>query len=579
MGRKPGDPTIMKQTLLMPSLALLIIGFMCFYISTPHRPGRTAINFCEAGQIHTLDPDKMTWMQDIRVAMGLWEGLAQYDPHSLKPIPGVAKSWRISADGLKYTFYLRPSARWSNGQRVTSADFLFAWKRILQPSTAAGYVTMLFHLAGAQAYFNSVATDPQRHLGFSSVGVKAPNAHELIVTLAHPCGYFLSLMAFPPFFPLNPGAMARFKTAAHGTAPVHYDPVWTRPPNLITDGPFRLAAWKFHQYLELRPNTFYWDRRAVKCSTLYIRNFPDSQSAFLAYQSGAVDVLSFVPSRFAPALLRQQREHIRDDVHDLPVFGSYYYNINCRHKPLNNPLIRRALDLAIDKQAIVKHILRVPDRALRVLVPPDSIPGYTSPRGLRMNIVQARKLLAQAGYPGGRGLPVFKFLTNSGAAINIAIAQAISAMWRKNLGVRTSIHQEESKIFNQDVVHGHYDISRAGWYGDYMDPTTWLDLYRTGNPNNLTGFSNPRLNQLLHEASYQADAVKRFALLHDAEKLLVTRWMPSIPIFQYSDGLMYNPRRIGGIYPNVRMITLLKYIHWIHARIHPSTGLAAEGWP
>ncbi len=548
---------------MIPSLVLLLVGAICFYISTPHRLGRGAINFCEAGQIHTLDPDKMTWMQDIRVAMGLWEGLAQYDPKTLQPIPGVAKSWTISPDGLIYTFHLRHNARWSNGQQVTSEDFLFAWKRILHPSTAAGYVTMLFHIAGARPYFNSLAAHPRHHKPFSSVGVKAPNPRTLVVTLTHPCGYFLSLMAFPPFFPLNPAAMARFRTPEHGIASAHYNPCWTRPPYLVSDGPYYLAAWKFHQYLELRPNRYYWDRRAVRCTTLYVRNFPDTQSAFLAYQSGAVDVLSFVPPRFAPALLRQQRLHLRDDVHYLPVFGSYYYNLNCRHKPLNNPLIRRALDMAIDKQAIVKHILRVPDRPLEVLVPPDSIPGYHSPRGLPMDIAAAQKLLAQAGYPGGRGLPIFKFLTNSGAAMNIRIAQAIAEMWRKNLGVRINIHEEESKIFNQDVVHGHYDIARAGWYGDYMDPTTWLDLFRTGNPNNLTGFSNRRLDQLLHQASRQADAARRLALLHDAEKLLVTRWMPAIPLFQYSDGLMYNPKRIGGLATNIRMITLLKYIHWI----------------
>ena len=552
----------MRQTLLIPSLVLLIVGSICFYISTPHRQGANAITFCEAGQIHTLDPDKMTWMQDIRVAMGLWEGLAQYNPKTLQPIPGVAKSWKISHHGLTYTFYLRRKARWSNGRPVTTADFLFAWKRILQPSTAAGYVTMLFHIAGAKAYFNSLAAG--RHPAFASVGVKAPTPYKLVVTLAHPCGYFLSLMAFPPFFPLNPAAMARFRSTAHGLSPEHYDPRWTRPPYLVSDGPYRLAAWKFHQYLELRPNKYYWDRQAVKCPALYVRNFPDSQSAFLAYQSGAVDVLSFVPTLFAPALLRQQRRHLRDDVHYRPVFGSYYYNINCRHKPLNNPLVRRSLDMAIDKRAIVEHILRLPDRPLEVLVPPESIAGYVSPHGLPMNIPAARKLLIKAGYPGGRGLPVFKFLTNSGAAINIRIAQAVAEMWRHNLGVRVSIHQEESKIFNQDVVQGNYDIARAGWYGDYMDPTTWLDLFRTGNPNNLTGFSNPRLNLLLHEASRQADAARRFALLHQAEKLLVTRWMPSIPLFQYSDGLMYNPKRIGGISTNVRMITLLKYTHWIH---------------
>ena len=561
----------MKRTLLAPSLLLLLLGAACYRLTVGGAPGRGAIVFCEAGQIHTLDPAKMTWMQDIRAALALWQGLVRYNPRTLAPLPGIARSWRISSNRLTYTFYLRRRARWSNGAAVTANDFLFAWKRMLHPATGAGYVMMLFHIAGAKAYFDSLARHPEDHLSFATVGARALGRRTLVVHLAHPCTYFLDLLAFPPFFPLNARSMQPFAYRRGRSG--GYQPRWTRPPHLVTDGPYKLIGWKFHQYLLLRPNPYFWDRRAVRCRRLLIANYPDAESAFLAYQSGAVDVLSFVPSDFAHALLREQRLGQRDDVHDRLVFGSYYYLFNCRHKPLNNPQVRIALALAINKREIVRDVTRLPERPLNVLVPPGSIPGYRSPRGLSMNIAAARKLLAAAGYPDGHGLRRLKFLTDNAAAINGRIAQAVQEMWRKELGVRIRINEEETKVFHQDMVHGNYDIASAGWYGDYMDPTTWLDLFRTGNPNNLSGFSSRRYDSILQRAGRTVHSVERFALLRRAEKLLVEKYMPAIPLFQACDGLMYHAARIGGLSMNVRMITLLQYIHWRRNR----KGIPAAG--
>ena len=553
----------MRRVLIIISLLLMLIFVGGFWISGGDAVRSRAIIFCQAGQIHTLDPARMTWIQDIRTGLALWQGLTQYNPKTLSPMPGVAQSWTISANGRTYTFHLRRQARWSNGDPVTAANFIFAWKRMLHPATGAGYVEMFFHIAGAKAYFNALAKRHGRPRPFSSVGIKAPDLHTLIVTLNAPCPYFLDLMAFPPFFPLNQSSMARFAVRS-GDSFSYYNPRFTRPPYLVTDGPYRLTAWRFHQYLELKPNPYFWARRTVRCRELRIVSFSDSLSAFRAYQSGAVDVLSFVPPQFTAALLGQEHAGLRHDVHYRPVFGTYYYIINCTHPPLTNDLLRRALDLAINKRQIVDDVTRLHEKPLRVLVPPGAIPGYHSPHGLAMNVPEARRLMRQAGYPDGRGLRPLKFLTNDTDSLNMLVAQAIAQMWQRNLGVRIRIETEESKAFNQDCVQGNFDIARAGWYGDYMDPTTWLDLFRTGNPNNHSRFSNRPYDQLLHQADIEANPARRFALLTDAERLLVDRYMPAIPLFQYTDGLMYHWQNIGGIRPNVRMITLLQYIHWKH---------------
>lgn len=501
----------------------------------------------------------MTYLQDIRVAQGLWEGLLQYAPRTLTPIAGVAQRWTISANQRTYTFYLRSDARWSNGQKVTSHDFVFEWRRVLQPHTGSGYVFLYFHIAGAKAYFDSLAKSPQHHLPFSSVGIRAPNARTLTVTLNHPCSYFLDLMAFAPFFPLDARAMRPFKEVSHHV--VSYNPIWTRPPNLVTNGPFKLVDWRFHQFLELRPNPFYDQRSQVRCALLKIVNYEDPTAAFLAYRSGVINVLGFIPSSLGPALARQERRGLRHDVHITPVFGTAFLDLNCQKGVLKNRLVRQALDMAIRRRQLVQHVVCMPEVPVRVLVPPDTITGYQSPRGLPQNVKLARQLLKKAGYPDGRGIPPLRYLVVSSSPLSARVAEAVGAMWKRELGVRIHIRSEEGKIFHQDCVHGRFDVAGEGWYGDYPDPSTWLDLFLSGNPNNVTHYSSQRYDALIHRASREVDPAARMALLHRAEAHLVDAAIPAIPLFQMSDGMIYNAKKIGGIRPNFRMMTLLKYIH------------------
>lgn len=549
----------MRKTLLLPTLLLLGVCAGGFWLSTGSKSDHHAIVFCQQGQIHTLDPAKMTYLQDIRVAEGLWEGLAQYAPRTLTPIPGVAKSWTISKNKLVYTFHLKRNASWCNGHRVTSGDFVFEWRRVLQPHTGSGYVFLYFHIAGARQYFNSIAAHPHHHLPFSTVGIKAPNRRTLIVTLNHPCVYFLDLMAFPPFFPLDRQAMRRFRVQYHGV--VGYNPVWTRPPNLISDGAYQLTDWRFHQFLELKPNPYYDQRSQVHCPWLKIVNYDDATAAFLAYRTRVINVLGFIPGPLGPALVKQEASGRRDDVHMTPVFGTMFLNLNCQKGVLKNRLVREALDLAINRHALVAHVVRMPVVPLHVLVPPHTIRGYESPHGMGFNPELARKLLKQAGYPGGRGIKPLRYLVVAGYPITSRLAEAIGAMWRKTLGVRIEIDSEEGKIFHQDCVHGDFAVAGEGWYGDYPDPTTWLDLFISGNPNNMSHYQSRRYDHLLHLAAYESNAHDRFTLLHRAEADLVNKAFPAIPLYQMADGMIYNRAKIGGIRPDFRSITLLKYIH------------------
>jgi oligopeptide transport system substrate-binding protein len=553
----------MLRTLLVPSLLLLLLAAACFTLTAGTR-SRAAITVASADELQTLDPGQMSWAVDIRAAMGLWEGLTAYEPHTLRPIPGVAQSWEISPDARRYTFHLRPDARWSDGTPVTAADFAFAWQRNLRPATHAPYRDKLLLLRGAQAWADpppslssAAAVTAARQPALSGVaGIIVRDPRTLIVELEQPCTYFLDLLAFPPFFPLHEAAMRPF--LIDGDPAKGYRGEWTRSPNLVSNGPFRLTDWSFKRHLLLQRNENYWDVANVHCPSLRLVTYDDPRAFFLAYQSGIVDVLTRVPEQFAPELLEQVRAGRRHDVQFQPVFGTYYYLFNCQKAPFNDVRVRKAFALAIDKSRLVA-MLRLGQRPLDVLVPPDAIAGYSSPRGVPMNVPEAQRLLAAAGYPAGQGLAPVEILFNN-EAIHDRIAQVIGQMWGANLGVRVTYRGVERGTFGTTRKSQDFAVARGGWYGDYVDPTTWLNLAYTGDGDNDGRFSSPRFDALLDQAAAETDAARRLAILADAERILVEEEFPFIPLYQYSDGVMYDPDRIDGAQLNVRNMILLKYL-------------------
>jgi oligopeptide transport system substrate-binding protein len=556
----------MTRALLLPTIFLAALFLAAYLVSTggtPHTAG--AITFINNGDVNSLDIHGSSWSQDLRIMSALWEGLIDHDPHTLVPIPGVAESWTISPDGLHYVFHFRHAAKWSNGDPVTANDFVQSWRRGMDPKFSKDYIALFFYIKNAEAYADGLdATDPAKHLDFSQVGVKATDPYTLEVTLGTPCHFFLDLCAFPTLFPLNLKSMAPFADDPNAARP-DYNPRWTHPPGLVTNGPFRLERWVFQQYLLLKPNENYWDRAHVLCPAIKVVAFPDSDNAaLLAIQSHEADAMSYLPASFAHQLIVQRDAGVRNDVHYRPVFGTYYYIFNCTQKPFDDPRVRKAFALAIDKKKIVDDVTKMHQPPLNVLVPPGYITGYHSPAGLDLDVKTAQQLLADAGYPGGKNFPSVRFVFNN-ASPHDDIAQAVAQMWQENLGVSISYQRLELKSFSAARKHMEFDIARAGWYGDYMDPTTWLDLFRSNNANNDTGWHNDAFDKRMAQSDIEPNDAKRFDLLRDAETQLITQDFPCIPLFQYCDGQIYDPAKIAGLGDNVRTLTMFKWMHRIDA--------------
>lgn len=580
-------------------------------------------------EIKTLDPAQMAWNEDIRMALSLWEGLTTYDPRTTEPRPGVAYlPPQISDDQRTYVFTLRPEARWSNGDPVTAQDFIYGWRRAMEPGTAADYVFLVADtLAGAADYTRwrneavctlgilrdlthnkpiasedrqfidalglyppgeenpswptIAATFRQDHLGqmnrrFEQVGLRALDDHHLEVRLARPTAYLLDLMAFSTFLPIHRPSLEKLRSDNPDVGELTlwaYDPQWIKPdyhrrgyPGLVTNGPFRITGWEFKRYIRLEKNPYYWDQKNVPLNSILARIMPEPSTAFLAYERGEVQWINELTRLdFAPKLIAQAQAGLRNDIHLHPAYGTYFYFLNCKPhlqdgspNPLADPKLRMALNLAIDKQALVEKVSQLGNPPAPNFIPPGSIVGYQSPTGPGFNTPQAQTLLAEAGYPGGNGLRPLEILYNTGFG-HERYAQAIAEMWQKNLGIQVSLIGKELKSYDEDRKNQRFMVCRGSWYGDYMDPTTFLDMMVTGNGNNDSAFSYGPYDDLMKQASQTADPAKRLAILSQTEALLNHEQMPILPLYYYVNLGAFR-LDVRGIYENARNMHPFKTI-------------------
>lgn len=606
-------------------VATLILGGIR-YFQKPRAP-KADFTYVIGDEIKTLDPAKLLWNEDIRIGLGIWEGLASYDPKTTEPIDGVANiPPHISADGRTYIFELRPEARWSNGDPVTAHDFVFAWRRVIEPGTAGDY-TYLFTdiISGVRTYsqwrnravrFLTLIRDlkndrpldaqdlafmaeegpvdsstslseleeiaesyRQKHMSlmdqeFAKTGIVALDNRHLKVELIRPTAYFLDLTAFATFLPVHRPSMERLIIRDSEFALWSVDPQWVKPdyykngyPGLVSNGAFSLKAWEFKRYMYFEKNPHYWDAENVKSRSILGRVFNVASTAFLAYEEGGIDIYrSITRLEFAPALYEQSKKGTRNDIHVRSAFGTYFYIFNCQDKlpngtdnPCADPRVRRAFNLAVNKQKIADKVKKTGNGAAYNLVPLDSIAGYYCPPGPGYNIERAQQLLRQAGYPDGQGLPTIEILYNTGFGHEY-VAQAVAEMWRKSLNVNVIANGKEIKTFDDDKKNQRFMICRASWFGDFSDPMTFLDMMMTGNGNNNGRFSHKPYDILLAEATDCTDPTERFALLADAESLLMREQLPILPIYYYVNLTALQPE-VRGFYPNAREINPWKYIY------------------
>ena len=492
----------------------------------------------------TLDPHLLSATPSGNIGRALLEGLLNVHPETLAPQPGLAERWDISSDFKTYTFYLRPEARWSNGDPITADDFVYSWRRILSPALASVYAYQLFHIKNAEAFNRGELDD------FSLVGVKAIDSKTLQVELNHPVPFFLSLLTHISTFAVHPATVE-----AHGAIDQR-GTRWTRPGNYVSSGPFVLKEWGVNRIIRVERNPFYWDVEQVKLQE--IRFYPIDQftTEERMFRTGALHITDKLLSTKVP----EYRTHSPELIDITPYLGNYYYRFNTTVKPFDDARVRRALSMAIDRDQIVSRVTRGGELPAYSLTPPGTH-GYQPPKNFAEHaghIDHARRLLAEAGYPNGKDFPPVELLYNT-SENHRKIAEAIQQMWQQNLGIDVTLVNQDWKVLLSRLDQLDYQIARGGWIGDYLDPNTFLDTMLSGGGNNRTGWSNPEYDQLIAQANQTIDETLRYQLFQQAEHILLEEH-PIIPVYIYTQVRLRSPD-VKGWYPNLLDRHPYKYVY------------------
>ncbi len=491
-----------------------------------------------------LDPHLATGTTDYNVLSALFEGLVGEDPQDLSPVPGVAERWEVSEDGRVYTFHLRADARWSNGDPLTAQDFADSWQRVLTPSLAADYANLLYVLAGAEAFHKGRTTD------FSTVGVQTLDTHTLRVTLVRPTPYFLSLLQHWMWWPVHlPSIRAQGDPYVRGNA-------WARPDSLVGNGPFTLESWRQGERIVVTRNPHYWDADTVRLDAIHFHPFEGVDTEERAFRSGQIHLTDALPVGKIAAYRADSPELLRID----PYLGTYFFRINTAREFLDRADVRRALNLAVDRRAIVEQILRggqIPSASFT----PAGVGGYHPPAGLDCNFDAARDALAAAGFPAGKGAPPVEILFNTSENHRL-VAEAIQEMWRRELGLDVQLRNMENRTVLDARRAAAYDVLRSVWIADYAEPTSFLDIWRSDSGNNYTGWADPDYDRLLDEAADIADPLARQERLRQAEARLLEA-APVIPIYTFTHVFVKRPE-VRGWFP-----TLLDHHPYKHVWLEP----------
>ena len=460
-----------------------------------------------------LDPHTVTGVPESKILMALIEGLVIRHPEGLSPLPGIAKDWDISNDGKEYTFYLR-DAKWSNGDTVTSNDFVYAWKRMLMPSLGSQYPDMLYDVVNAENFNKGIIKD------FSKVGVQALDSKTLKVTLKNPAPYFIELLAHYTTRPVHQATIE-----AHGDIDTLGNQ-WTRPGNFVGNGPFTLEEWKLNQVIKVKKNPLYWDADRVDLNEIHFFPIDNVTREDFMFRSGQLHITSSIPTE----KIEVYRVQYPDNLNINPYYGTYYYRINTNKEPLNNKLVRKALSLSIDRKLITDKVAKGGQIPAFSFTPPDPN-SYYPPTSLEYDPEKGKELLRQAGFTDNDSL-TFELLYNTSEG-HQKIAEAMQQMWKEALGVNIVLTNTDWKVYLSRENTGDFQISRAGWIGDYQDPKSFLDMMVTGRGNNKTGWSNEEFDNLLMKAAASPTQQERFSYMYEAEKILIDE-MPIIPIYTYT---------------------------------------------
>ena len=618
----------MHRTLLLPIAALVVPLVAMVWAVTSNRLPPADFRFNNHTEIKTVDPALVNGQPEGRIINALYEGLVGLDPKDRMPNKnGAARDWDVSDDLRTYTFYIRPEARWSNGDPVTAEDYHYSLRRFLHPLTAAEYasapgtsrteritppaarasnrairwkfncicretcrkpgrakclfgklvskspeqmpddqeaakkITQQFvvEMDGKQRTF--VMVDPRYGekvpegaeacrsitLDFREVGVKVLGKLTLEITLESPTPYWPQLLGFYPLFPVHRGCLEE-----HGA------PEWTEPENLVCNGPYRLEFRRPRDRIRLVKNEQYWNADAVQLEVVDAFAVEHRITSLNMYERGELDWVNQIPGTVVPDLMKQAKNGERKDFNPAPMLAAYYYKLNTNRKPLDNPKVRQALTFALDRQEIIDIAMQGPEKPAFHLVPP-GVAGYESPTFGKEDVAKAKALLAEAGFPEGRGFPRLEILYNTDDT-HEAVAEMIRKQWQQNLGITVTLQNESWSSYQDRLRAMEYDVGRQAWIGDYIDPNTYLDLFLEDNENNQTGWSDPKYEAMIERAKTIRDPAERFEVLREAEAMLMEE-LPIVPIYHYVSRNLVKPH-VRGFYNNLQDTHPLNYM-WI----------------
>ena len=468
-----------------------------------------------------LDPQVVTGVLESNILRALFEGLVSDHPsEDATVLPAGAEVLEPDETATVWTAKLRPNGKWSDGMPVTAHDYAFSYQRILSPEFAAKYAEMLYFLKGADRFNKGETTD------FKEVGVEVVDDLTLRLTLRGPTPYFPQILKHYTWNPVPQHVVLR-----HGTM-TQKGNAWSKLGNIVSNGPYRLKSWRRNDHLEVERNPQYWGADKVTLNGVRFLPINNSYTEARMFRDGLMHVTYTAPPEIVDLMKKENPSVLRQE----PYVGTLFFRCNTKRKPLDDQRVRRALNLADNQQEICSKILRGYKPAYGMTPP---MAGYDTPRAISYDPETARHLLAEAGFPGGKGFPRLKILIASRETA-ATVAQAVQAMWRKELGIEVEIENKEWTAYLAAMQEFDYDLASSGWIGDYLDPLTFLEMWTGGNGNNLTGWSSKPYEELLQKSHQEPDAAKRYSLLREAETIM-TAESPTLLIAWYARNYLMAP--------------------------------------
>ncbi len=515
----------MKKIALLMAM-VMVMTMMASACTIPGLTGEEEIvAVCVGPEPDTIDPALNSAVDGATMLVHAFEGLMSLNKDGT-PVPGQAESYTVSTDGKTYTFTLRSGLKWSDGKAVKASDFVYSWNRAIDPDTAADYEYMFESIAGYKD---------------GKLEVTAPDDKTVVVKLIAATPYFLELCAFPTFFPV------RQDIVEAGADKWALDPA-----TYISNGPYKMKEWVHDSYILFEKNKNYWNTKEIGPDSIKFVLMDEDSAILAAFENGEILLADSMPNDEIDAWRGKPEFNIKGQL------GTYYISFNVTKAPLNDPKVRQALVLAIDRDYIVTKIGKAGQQPAGAFVPTGLTDGdpakefravggdYYDPSKAAnaANLAKAKALLEEAGYPNGEGLPTIEYLYNTSSGHQL-IGEALQNMW-KGIGVNVTLASQEWGTFLNTRKNGEYFIARNGWLGDYNDPISFLDMWITGGGNNDAQWSNKEYDAIITKVKQSSNRTERMSLMHDAEDIIFKEWM-LCPLYYYVDVYLLN-QKLEGFY-------------------------------